>query len=327
MTPEEFAQQLANYTSTFDNAGVLTNDGQDSEETNLTVLVPEGAVPVLIGAAGANIKQIKGATGCEISFCKKDEAVNGLRKCFHKGPIAGITKAVYVLCNFVERNELSIVVKANAAGAVIGKAGSTLKSVREQTGCNTNFDKEAVPAFAGRVLTMRYPEDGSHPAPITKAIYMTLRVPGFDSPTQNDCRQSMRAPPPQFDVYQQDPMGQMMGVDPSFAYGPAAGNGAKQRFNPYGAPPPRGGEGDGNTCGIHGSRRGKQNLQPHPFNSRIMVCLEHDQCKGANALANAARVCFTHGKKRGEQNLQPHTTAPGVFVCHDQDQCKTSRRV
>lgn len=170
---------------------------------------------------------------------------------------------------------------------------------------------------------MRYPQDGDHPGPIAKAIYMCMRVTGFESPTQNEMRKvggGGGGAPPMDAPFHPD---MHMGGEPGFgSYGPAAGNGmGNKRFNPYSSPPARGG-GDDGVCGVHNRRRGRQNLQPHPHNARMMVCLDTDACKGSAAAEAASRVCFTHGKRRGEQNLQPHPSQANTFVCMECDQCK-----
>lgn len=80
-----------------------------------------------------------------------------------------------------------------------------------------------------------------------------------------------------------------------------------------------------NICAIHGKKRGPKNLQPHPTQPGLWMCMEHDACKG-NAAPGAAQdmssMCATHGKRRGARNLQPHPTQPGLFVCCADDQCK-----
>lgn len=325
---EEFKSNLTTYNAMFGGAGILSGDAQDNEAVSVTLLVPEDSVSLLIGAGGANVNQIKAATGAEMSFCKKAESLNGMRKCFVSGTIATVTKTAFLVSAFSGKTELGFVVKVAAAGAVIGRGGSQLKSVREGSGCNTNFEKDPVASFAGRVLTMRYPHEGEGASQaITKAIYMAIRVPGFASPTQNDCRKGMmggyQAP---MDAMGGMPggMGMPMGMDPmtgdvgGFGYGaaPAQDLGGAKRYNPYGGRPARG----DNVCAIHGKSRGAMNLQPHPNNPRIMVCMEGDMCKGTTD--NSASICFTHGKKRGQQNLQPHPTQPGMFVCMETDQCK-----
>jgi transcription antitermination factor NusA-like protein len=324
MSAAEFKQTVAAHVATFSASGVLLNDAEDQAMTTVCLLIPEPCVSILIGAGGGNVSETKNATGCDISFCKSDESIHALRKCFHKGTVTAVAKAVFVAASFIAEsrsntNGLSVVVKTEAAGAVIGKGGANLKSIREVTGCNTNFEKpeEITPAFAGRRLTFRHPEAGQALL-MAQAVYMTLRFSGFASPTQNDCRKAMGmgmgmgAP----DMG----MGMMMGdFGGNYGYG-AAPTSKPQRASPYGGRPEKMAMGAG-VCAIHGKKRGAKNLQPHMANSRLMVCADNDPCKGVDP-AIAAQICSTHGKKRGAQNLTQHPSAPGLSVCHEHDPCK-----
>lgn len=100
--------------------------------------------------------------------------------------------------------------------------------------------------------------------------------------------------------------------------------------SPYGGMGMGGGMGGGNnTCAIHGKKRGASNLQPHPTQPGLMVCMDGDACKGAGSIGgmgqpaqDANNTCATHGKRRGARNLQPHPSQAGLFVCQDEDQCK-----
>lgn len=84
-----------------------------------------------------------------------------------------------------------------------------------------------------------------------------------------------------------------------------------------------------NVCAIHGKKRGPKNLQPHPSQPGLMMCMEHDSCKGSGAVdmggaiqQDMSSMCATHGKRRGARNLQPHASQPGLFVCMEEDACK-----
>jgi len=320
MTAQEFKAKVGSWVSTFGASGVLLNDSEDQVAINLCVLVPESCVSVLIGSVGANVSTTKAATGCEISFCKNGESLQGLRKCFHKGTVEAVTKAVFVAASIIEESKsaghgLAFVVKAESAGAVIGKGGANLKSIREVTGCNTSFEKpsDIQPAFGGRRLTFRHPEPGQALLE-TQAVYMAIRCPGFGSPTQNDVRNAIAMSGGGLG----GDMGTMGDFDPStsYQYGAASRTGQAKRFSPYGSPPPSAG---GAICGIHGKKRGSKNLQCHPCNPKLMICMEGDPCKGAEP---SNTICFTHGKKRGTQNLQPHPVKIGYWVCLEHDQCK-----
>jgi hypothetical protein len=108
---------------------------------------------------------------------------------------------------------------------------------------------------------------------------------------------------------------------------------------------------------VHGKKRGRQNLQPHPSAPGQFICLAEDPCKGAvvnqqmgmqgmhgmgmmgagmqgmgamnpmgmgmmQGVDSMANYCAIHGKKRGARNLQPHPSSPGLFTCIEGDLCK-----
>lgn len=82
-----------------------------------------------------------------------------------------------------------------------------------------------------------------------------------------------------------------------------------------------------NVCAIHGKKRGPRNLQPHPTQPGLMMCMEHDACKVSGSVdmigtTDMSSMCATHGKRRGARNLQPDAAQPGVFVCMEEDSCK-----
>jgi predicted PilT family ATPase len=188
--------------------------------------VPEKTVPLLIGKAGSNVNTTKAATGCSVSFSKRERSVHGQRKCFHTGPLAEVIKAVAIACGFISEQqggsscEVSIVVSHQSAGAVIGKGGENLRSIREMTGCHLSMEKtgEAMPTVGGRCLALKHDST----AQVVLAVYRVCRLQGFASLSAAEDRTN---PEPA--------MGQM-GFDPSFAYGPAGGTN-HARPTPYGA--------------------------------------------------------------------------------------------
>jgi hypothetical protein len=228
---------------------------------------------------------------------------------------------------------VKFIVKREAAGAVIGKAGANLKNIREITGCNSNFEKEVNTTFGGRILKFRHPDAGQTLL-MSQAVYMALRMEGFSSVTQNDVRKVQSAPqaPPQYGVPQGPPQGYGapapspygdMGMGAAYGYGPAGGDvygmpqngGASKRFSPYGAKPDK-----ALTCAYHGKKRGPKNLGAHPTNPSLSICLDGDPCRGVDQVSGS--ICSVHGKNRGAQNLQARPGQPGLFKCMDSDNCK-----
>jgi len=275
--------------------------------------------------------------------------MSGLRKCFHKGLLASVAKAVFlntVLIGEAQTEQggqvcVSLLVSANAAGSVIGKGGENMKAIREQTGCKVNMDKqsEMVEGLGGRTLTLQHP---SSAATVAQAIYSVMRLVGFSSLSYHEDRNLANT-----------------------GYGPASGmGGGNSRYSPYG-----GQAGGADVCALHGKKRGQQNLQPSPTVHGQFVCFDHDQCKGAvvgmdtmgmaglggmagygadmsammgqmgqmgqmgmggmgNMYApqmDLASTCSLHQKRRGARNLQPHPTQLGLYMCLESDPCKINQ--
>jgi transcription antitermination factor NusA-like protein len=350
---EEVRDKIAVAAASFDATGLVMQDEIDSSEMTLNLLVPESSISMLIGKNGANVNEMKEASGTNISFAKKETSLRNLRKGFYVGTVASVTKAVFITTSLITEVQeagspcnIGIVVSSGAAGSVIGKGGENLKNIREQTGCHVNMEKsdEAIPAFCGRCLTLKHQDSASA---VVVAIYQVMRTKGFESVTQ---RQSNNAA-----------NGNTAPADDYGGYGAVTGARGGNRFSPYGGSRP-------DTCSVHGKRRGKQNLQPSPTNPGQFVCLVDDACKGGKAdnappamdmgmygmggmgmggmgmgmggmgmggmgmggmqqqqqqPQNAgAGFCAVHGKKRGVRNLQPHPTAQGMFQCLEEDACK-----
>jgi transcription antitermination factor NusA-like protein len=346
---------------TFNTSGILQGDEADDLQCSVAILIPERNVALMIGQQGANINELKAATGIQFSFTKKDTSAAGFRRAFLSGPLAGVAKAIAISVHLTvmqgSPSSIALVVSNRVAGKVIGKGGENLKSVREITGCNVNMEKphETPPGFVGRTLTMTNEASTA----VTSAAYHFLRLDGFQSPKQSEQPED------------------------AFGYGPMSKAGGA-RFSPYG--------GAGNVCAIHGKRRGERNLQPNPANPSQLTCFDNDQCKGGanisdgagSALATLGQfgaatygglgglgmgglggntggmqgqmgqmgqmglggygglqglqggfqgmsspvqgggglICSTHNKKRGATNLQPHASMPGMFVCRADDNCK-----
>lgn len=357
-TAEELKAKAVESSEIFENSGILLRDDEDLAEVNLCLLVPEQCVAWLIGKAGANINEIKALTDAQLSFAKKETSARGLRKCVAAGTVASVAKAVLIITSLLQEHQgscsIGLVVSKSAAGAVIGKAGSNLKLMREQFGCRVGMEKqeESNPMFGGRCLTLSHPDSALG---VSQAIYNIIRIKGFTSPSTREMNNpspmegmmgagadyGQLAAVPGFDQSQLMGMGMdMFGMGGYGAMPNARGQGQGQaRFSPYGAQ-----RGDPSVCVTHNKRRGKQNLQPSMSVPGAFECTADDRCKGSGGgnvdmmqmgggammgggaaawnPAVAGLICATHGKKRGQRNLTAHPTVPGAFVCLDADPCK-----
>lgn len=341
-------------------AFIPSGGDEDQMEANLCLLVPESCVAMLIGKGGSNVNLIKAASGATVSFAKKENSANGLRKCFHAGTMGAVSKAVFINVVLVGETQVasggkvsvSLLVNNNAAGSVIGKGGEHLKAIREQTGCFVNMEKQGEGSgVGGRALQVSHQDSA---ATVAQAVFSFMRLTGFASLTSAEDRSLSNV-----NAYD---------AGASYGYGPASSlQQNKNRYSPYGA--------SDSVCALHGKKRGKQNLQPSATLPGQFQCFDHDACKGSVVNPNAGLealgmagmgygaamggmgaqggmlgagmggigmgqnammgmmggygmdmtgMCALHNKKRGPRNLQPHPTQPGMYTCMDNDMCKGS---
>lgn len=273
----------------FDTAVPSSDEAIDAAETFVCLLVPEACVPMMIGKQGANINEIKAASGvATFSFARKDTALRGCRRAFLTGQQRAVARAagivIFLINDFFttegtgSQAELSVVVDNQAAGAVIGKQGANLNAVREATGCAINIEKseEALPALCGRVLRVR---KGESTAAVMTAFAQLLQTPGFASVTRESANAAYTSSQHMYGG---------VGGHPHHA-NPRHGSkmGAPQ-FGGYGGfnMPARGIQRD-QMCSLHGKKRGTRNLTAQLTTGQFM-CRPEDMCKGVDPTMVAA---------------------------------------
>lgn len=123
----------------------------DPKEVQIHFTIPSGVVGAIIGKGGAQIKQTATTAGCRVSMTTR-EGFGERRACI---------QGTYEQCDAAQRllhaqiaeasqaagqlfNEVSVIyfVRKETAGAVIGKQGATLKSIRETTGAKIQLARE-----------------------------------------------------------------------------------------------------------------------------------------------------------------------------------------
>lgn len=116
-----------------------------SQPFNLSLLVPPRTVNVAIGTKGSIIVATEKETQCSISFDKDDEYVNGLplRMCRIGGPsieqVLAAARKVWEADDKFSEARLAIV--DNLVAVVIGKSGSMITEVQNNTGVSMSFCK------------------------------------------------------------------------------------------------------------------------------------------------------------------------------------------
>ncbi|CAB3403543.1 unnamed protein product [Caenorhabditis bovis] len=115
-----------------------------------TFPVPENVVGLVIGKGGSEIRNIQQMSGCRVQMNPDNSAVNGFRGCQLQGTLASIEAAKAMINDIIHRNQVSslktgngygneqtieIEIPAEKCGLIIGKAGETIRTLQEQSGC------------------------------------------------------------------------------------------------------------------------------------------------------------------------------------------------
>lgn len=120
-------------------------DGGSRHPVNLDFFVAPRSVNIAIGPKGSIISETEKDTGTSVSFEKRDEIVCGtsVRLCSVGGPtvenVIAALKTIWAADdNFLDAR---IALKDALVALVIGKSGSMIKEIQEQTGANLSFCK------------------------------------------------------------------------------------------------------------------------------------------------------------------------------------------
>mmetsp|Transcript_44568 Transcript_44568/g.100845 ORF Transcript_44568/g.100845 Transcript_44568/m.100845 type:complete len:671 (+) Transcript_44568:1-2013(+) len=125
----------------------------DPWEIQLHFCVPQMLAGAIIGKAGAQVKQTATVSGCKVSMTKKDIGaerravlIGSLEQCSHAQNIIyeQLLEAAQQAEMKITEVEVIFFIRPEAAGAVIGKQGASLKLIREQSGAKIQLDREPV---------------------------------------------------------------------------------------------------------------------------------------------------------------------------------------
>lgn len=104
------------------------------------VAIPVGAMNPFIGKGGANIKQVQEENNVIID-CERDRSA--LRITGKEEAVANAVKAVNVwVQQWEEENSTKTLhIKESMLAAIVGKGGSVINSIQQETGCKVNIDR------------------------------------------------------------------------------------------------------------------------------------------------------------------------------------------
>lgn len=288
-----------------------------------TVVVNHDAAGGVIGKGGENLKNVRETTNCKVSMEKAQEAM----------PAYGGR------CLSLEEQDMNQVIRAIYQCARV-KGFSSPTSRDDQAARFSPYGagpRQDVCSIHGK----RRGKQNLRPSPTVPGQYVCLdtdQCKGVSNPNSMGASYMMGGMGGMGSGMGGMGGGAMGGMNGMGAMGAMGGMGGGMGLgvadmSMYGGMFGMGGMGGMNTgiCALHGKKRGPKNLQPHPSQPGLFICMEHDACKGGSAMGGLpgqdmggmpGSVCATHGKRRGPRNLQPHPSQPGLFVCLDEDQCK-----
>jgi transcription antitermination factor NusA-like protein len=138
----------------------MKGDLIDSNDTVVMLLVPSSMVGPLIGSKGCEIKRMTAVSNCKMRLESINEPSSAhlpepLRKMTISGTVAGCHLAVLeAYAILFQRNgtvgTMKILIPNQAAGVIIGKGGSMVKSLQTLSGAHVSVEKEMGYGAVGR---------------------------------------------------------------------------------------------------------------------------------------------------------------------------------
>lgn len=180
-----------------------------TEETKVTqkvrVLIQNEQVGTIIGKGGNNVKRIHEETGASLSILKAEHSNVPVRVMTIRGTIKEITDAVRCICTIIadakalmrEKSihpidtsySITFLCHRLAVGAIIGKAGGTIRDTQEETGAHIQISHESLPGSTEKTVEITGSIPGICAAtfkvltqlqtnPLKKSVKTYLFVPG-----------------------------------------------------------------------------------------------------------------------------------------------------
>lgn len=116
----------------------------NSHTYHFKILVPAAAAGRIIGKGGTTIAQLQKDAGARVKMSKASEFYPGTteRVCLISGPIEGILKINDFFMENFSSSSLKILVPNSTAGMIIGKGGSYIKQIKEESGAYVQISQK-----------------------------------------------------------------------------------------------------------------------------------------------------------------------------------------
>lgn len=119
-------------------------DSSSSPIYHFKILVPAAAAGRIIGRGGTTIAQLQKDAGARVKMSKASEFYPGTteRVCLISGPIDGILKINDFFMENFPSTSIKILVPNSTAGMIIGKGGSYIKQIKEESGAYVQISQK-----------------------------------------------------------------------------------------------------------------------------------------------------------------------------------------
>ncbi|CAJ0582066.1 unnamed protein product, partial [Mesorhabditis spiculigera] len=127
----------------------------DDDSVQVKVLIPSSAVGAIIGKGGETMRNLKNDSKCRVQMSRNQDTYPGTneRICLVKGKVSQVMMVVEALTEKIREKvegsvrdpfdhkdvpraqEVKLLMPNTSAGMVIGKAGASIKEIREGSGC------------------------------------------------------------------------------------------------------------------------------------------------------------------------------------------------
>lgn len=130
--------------SSLSSASPSPSPSANSHTYHFKILVPAAAAGRIIGKGGTTIAQLQKDAGARVKMSKASEFYPGTteRVCLISGPIEGILKINDFFMENFSSSSLKILVPNSTAGMIIGKGGSYIKQIKEESGAYVQISQK-----------------------------------------------------------------------------------------------------------------------------------------------------------------------------------------
>lgn len=131
------------------------NYSSNSADERIEIIIPHAVIGLVIGKGGENIKRIQNETGATVRVDPNTVDEKGNKVCTIVGTKQAVEEAHNQVSSVIENaaankrprmqtegsEQYRMKIPASRTGAIIGKGGETIKSIKLQSGCDIELDK------------------------------------------------------------------------------------------------------------------------------------------------------------------------------------------